>query len=66
MQAVQAIEKSNEHVEKAVEAMKEKPEFDTEYKAHVEAQLANAKALQALAFAILATIEAGEKEDIKG
>ena len=57
MQAVQAINESNEHVAKAVEAMKGSPTFDIEYKAYVEAQLASAKATQALAFAILATVE---------
>lgn len=57
MRAVKAIDESNEHVEKAVEAMKETPKFDVEYKAHIEAELANAKATQALAFAILAVTE---------
>ena len=56
MQAVEAIESSNEHIAEAKKIIDVRV-IDWGEKAFIEAQLANAKALQALAFAILATIE---------
>ncbi len=58
---MQAIQESNEHVSKAMSLLEQVKEPDLETGAYIEAQLANAKAIQALAWAILAHLPEEEK-----
>ena len=51
---MQAIRESNEHVEKAKTLLAEMKEKELDYAADIEATLALAKAIQAVALAILA------------
>ena len=57
---MQAIEESNFHITKA-EQMSENRMMSADARALIEAMLAGVKAIQALAFAILATIETNKE-----